>query len=255
MRLDSPSFVERTKDRGNFFMSKITSWLKRIQIRQILTVFFAGIFLFVSTACSAESQATSPGSDEIPKETKGAPESNISESEAKGEPAGEIREDVPKTGDTAPYKGGMNKYTEVDPRKDASAAQEKAEELEENAERKAIDMTGDVGDNTQRTLDRKAENLQRSDRKQEQALEAAQEKAQSTAENLVEGTQEAAEDVVESSQRALDDTSDALQDQTSETVKGTKRALEDTADELQDQTSETVKGTKRALEDTADAVN
>lgn len=65
-------------------MNSLTSFIKKLRLRQFLTVFFAGLLLMVSTACGA------------PANTQGANPNN---------PA------VQAGGANNPYKGGGDKYT------------------------------------------------------------------------------------------------------------------------------------------------
>jgi len=90
-------------------MKKLATWLKSIRLDRILTVFLAGILLFVSTAC---------GSTKVLAKT-----------------ADNVREEVPERAVTNTYKGGMNDYNDVDPRRDTSEAKAKAKSLIENAQR------------------------------------------------------------------------------------------------------------------------
>lgn len=72
-------------------MNRLTAFLKKIRLVQILTVFLAGILVFVSTACNRADVMA-------------------------GKTADRIREEVPSTAATSEYKGGQNQYSDVDPR-------------------------------------------------------------------------------------------------------------------------------------------
>jgi len=89
-------------------MKKVMTWLKGIRLDRILTVFLAGVLLFVSTAC---------GSTKVLAKT-----------------ADEARQEVPSRAITNTYKGGMNDYSDVDPRRDTTEAKAKAKTLIENAQ-------------------------------------------------------------------------------------------------------------------------
>lgn len=99
-------------------MNKVIAWLKSIRLAQVLMVFLAGVLVFFSTACNGAATATSPGG-------------------TLGKTSDEIREEVPDKGVTnSRYQGGMNDYSDVDPRmQNPGAAQSKAEDLVENARR------------------------------------------------------------------------------------------------------------------------
>jgi hypothetical protein len=89
-------------------MNKVTAWLKSIRLDRIVTAFLVGILVFVSTACNGNVLAKT---------------------------ADEIREEVPSSAVTNEYKGGMNDYSDVDPRFNPSAANAKAKGLVDNAQK------------------------------------------------------------------------------------------------------------------------
>jgi len=95
-------------------MKTLTAWLKNIRLDRILTAFLIGILMFVSTACNNGVQAKT---------------------------ADQIREEVPSSAVTNEYKGGMNDYSDVDPRKNTTEANTKAKGLVDNA-KKNIDEKG-----------------------------------------------------------------------------------------------------------------
>lgn len=89
-------------------MDRIIARIKSINLGKIITVFLSVIIMFVSTACNGGAQATTP---------------------ARGKTADQIRHEVPSGAVTSEYKGGMNDYSDVDPRADFSDAQTKAKGL------------------------------------------------------------------------------------------------------------------------------
>lgn len=89
-------------------MNKLFGWLKSIRLDRILTAFLVGILMFVSTACSGVASAKT---------------------------ADQIRPEVPSGAVTNEYKGGMNDYSDVDPRQSTSGAKAKAKGLIDNAQR------------------------------------------------------------------------------------------------------------------------
>ena len=96
-------------------MKKLMGWLNGIRLDRILTAFLVGILLFVSTACSGNASA---------KTSAISPKT-----------ADQIRQEVPSGAVTSEYKGGMNDYSDVDPRFNESGAQAKAKGLIDNAQR------------------------------------------------------------------------------------------------------------------------
>lgn len=89
-------------------MNKIIGWLNSIRLDRILTAFLVGILMFVSTACSGGASAKT---------------------------ADQIRQEVPSGAVTSEYKGGMNDYSDVDPRQNTTGSQAKAKALIDNAQR------------------------------------------------------------------------------------------------------------------------
>jgi hypothetical protein len=236
-------------------MKQLKTWFKKIRLRQVLTAFLGATLLFVSTACSGGVSATT---DEINSARESMMQGNTpddaingaSENLIKGRTSNEIRPDVPSGRVNSPYEGGMNKYPDIDPRREVAPAGAKARGLIENAESQVIDQTSDVGENVKRTLDQKAENLGRSGRNQRESLESIPAKAKSSAEDFAEGTKKGVKNIKENVEDATQQATQAGE----EATKPVKRAAEDTADAVKRQANEASKSTQRALEDTADAL-
>lgn len=225
-------------------MKKLTAFIRRLRLNQVLTVFLAGILLLVSTACS-NSGPGNPLSDR----------------------ASNVRQDVPKNATDSRYKGGMNQYSDVDPRFNEKPAQSKAKALIDKAERNlnqnSVDSTDqfarnyrqgkpvgervnqigkDVNQSTQETAEDFAEGAQRgvsnlkqnaskfvkgTQRTAEDATEGAKFKASRAANNVKEGVNTASNRVEETAERAADRTSNLAKEKTSQASRGTQRALDD----------------------------
>lgn len=97
-------------------MNKLFSWMKNIRLERIVTAFLVGILLFVSTACKGSASAKT---------------------------ADQIRQEVPSSAVTNEYKGGMNDYSDVDPRANITGAKTKAKGLVDNAQRNIKDKSID----------------------------------------------------------------------------------------------------------------
>jgi hypothetical protein len=95
-------------------MNRLISWVKSIRWDRILTACLVGLLMVVSTACSGNASAKTP--DLAPT-------------------ADQIRPEVPSGAVTNRYEGGMNDYSDVDPRKSTSEANSKAKGLIDNAQR------------------------------------------------------------------------------------------------------------------------
>ena len=178
-------------------MNKLFSALKKIQIKQILTAFVLGTLLFVTQACSSV-DAKSPDSA---------------------------------------YKGGMNGYSDVDPRSEGAeaAAKMKAKGLRDNSEVN-LKRSGDVTDNLGRALDRKGENVK-------QSAGNAADKAKESASDFAEGTKRGISNIKENTSDALDSVTNNAGDVAEDAKLSTQRAAEDAK-----------LSTQRAAEDTGNAV-
>ncbi|MGB3639530.1 MAG: DUF6658 family protein [Rivularia sp. (in: cyanobacteria)] len=186
-------------------MNKLFSALRKIQIKQILTAFVLGTLLFVTQACSSVDAKT------------------------------------PDSG----YKGGMNGYSDVDPRSEGAeaAAKMKAKGLRDNAEVNVIDQSGSLGGNTRRTLDKKGENLEDLGRNAKESAGYAADKVQDSAEDFAEGTKRGISNIKENTSDALDSLTNNAGDVAEDAKLGTQRAARDAK-----------LSTQRAAEDAGNAV-
>ncbi|MCL1473884.1 DUF6658 family protein [Argonema antarcticum] len=183
-------------------MNNAISLIKRLNFVQVLTVFFAGIILFVSTACGSPSV------------------------QAKG--LNNPRLEVPKEAVTNNYEGGMNDYSDVDPRLDTSAANKKADRLIESAEHNLTARTGNPAEAIKRAVNDAPDSAKEAGRNVNQAAGNFADKAADSAkdfaagtrrgvENIKENTQDAAKDVAKSAEKAKHRAGEAA-DNTKETL-------------------------------------
>ena len=191
---------------------KITTWLKRIGVRQLLTAFLAGILLFMGTACSALQAKT----------------------------ASEVREDLPKSAIDSPAVGGINVYPDTDPRKETNRISPKAKSLIDSAERrvntKSIDNVRDLGENVREGAAEIPQKTRSATRDlSNEAVEAGKEvgrktqrAAEDTSQNLKSGLNQAANQT----QRAAENTSRNVQSGVNRATNSTQRALNDAADTI-----------------------
>lgn len=195
-------------------MKKIFSALRKIQIKQILTAFVLGSLLFVTQACSSV-DAKSPDSG---------------------------------------YRGGMNQYSDVDPRSKGAeaAAKMKAKGLKDNAEVNEIDQTGSLGGNTRRTLDKKGENLEDLGRNLKESGEYATDKAQQKAENFAEGTKRGIRNIKENTSDALNGVTNSAGDVAEDAKLGTQRAARDAKLSTQRAAEDAGNAVQRTLRDAVD---
>lgn len=190
-------------------MNTLIAWLKNIRFDRILTAFMVGILMFVSTACSNGVQAKT---------------------------ADQIREEVPSSAVTNEYKGGMNDYSDVDPRKNTTEANTKAKALVDNAKRnideKSVDsleqygknyrsgtplgervkrIGEDVSDSVENVKENVSKGTQKSLRQTQDLTEDVKDKASQTKENtkdlgykIKKGAQDAADSVKSTVDKATD---------------------------------------------------
>ncbi len=179
-------------------MKKVGTWLKNIRPLRILTVFLAGIFLFVTQACAAPGVATQP-----PQPRDQAP--NVE------------RYDPTKDYPLSSPSGGINNFSDVDPRaQDEKAINDKADALVRNAqkniEEKGVKNPAEAFQNLQKTpvgdkLKGVGENLGSS---VQEVGEGVAKGTQRGIENIKGNTQNAAEDVTKNVQRGAEDAGDAV---------------------------------------------
>jgi hypothetical protein len=200
-------------------MKRIMAWLKQIRIAQVLTVFMAGILLFVSTACSGAVSAQS---------------------------SDQLREEVPSQGvENNPYEGGMNDYSDVDPRRDIQEQQSKAQKLEETAQKnlkKAVDSPEQYGENYQEgaPITERVKNLG----------EDISESAQKAAEDVTQGAQKNAEKVKEGAQEATKNVSENVQS-TAESAKASAKEASESAAKTAQKAKKSAKEAGESVAETA----
>ncbi len=204
-------------------MHKLMTWLKSIRLDRIVTAFLVGLLLFVSTACSNKVQAKT---------------------------ADEIREEVPSSAVTNQYKGGMNDYSDVDPRKNTTEANTKAKALVDNAKKntseKIVDSPQQLGDRVKRVGEKLNDSVGN-------VKDNVGDSVDNLKENVSKGTQK--------NLRQTQDLADEAKDKAIQTKENTKDALKDTAKSVKraaDNVSETSDNLgykiKRGAQDAADAV-
>ncbi|WP_017319208.1 hypothetical protein [Mastigocladopsis repens] len=197
-------------------MKKVVTFLKNIRPFKLLTTFLAGMILFFTQACNSVT-ATTP-SQTAPRQT--VPRQIIGE-EQSAPPNSEVY--VPKgTNVLSPVEGGMNNFSDVDPRDQGANVKAKAEALKQNAEQNVIDETSNIGENTRRILDKKGENVEDLGKNLQQNAQETADKAGSSAtdfargakkgiENIQENTSNAAKGLVKNAQGAAEDAKDNAQ--------------------------------------------
>lgn len=175
-------------------MNKFFSQLKNIRLLKMVVVFLAGVFLFFVQACSSVEATTPPA--KAPQQTVG-PQS--------AEPNSEVY--VPKGTDvTSPYEGGINNFSDVDPRRGEADVKAKTKALKDNAQshlNKSIDSPEQYKQNYQEgaplgeRVKRLGENVGTS---AEELREGVSKGTQQGIENIKENTKNAAKDLSQSAE-------------------------------------------------------
>jgi gas vesicle protein len=184
-------------------MNKVFSSLKRVQIVRALVIFLAGVSMLLSTACSS---------------TPNTPKVSGEGSYTGGVPQMEIYKRV------QPNEGGMNEYSDIDPRANTSRAEAKAKGLVDNAERnvrRGFEDPREAPDKLGNVIQKGSRNLS------EQAQQTAEEVQQSAK----EGTRNLRRNVREAREGASEVVQD-VQGRTNEAVRDTQRALDNASDKL-----------------------
>jgi hypothetical protein len=181
-------------------MQRVINWLTNLRPLKVLSVFLAGMFLILTQACSGTSVASQP-------QQPGA------------ESAYTQRQDPTKAYNLNAPEGGMNNFSDVDPRAKNfdKAARNRAEDLSRNSERnineKGVDSTEQYARNYRQgtPFPERVKNLG------EDIGSSAQGTAEGVAkgtkrgiENLKENTSDAVENLGRNAQRQREDDRNAM---------------------------------------------
>ncbi|MEH2346698.1 MAG: hypothetical protein V7K55_01605 [Nostoc sp.] len=202
-------------------MKKAMNWLKNIRPLKVLTVLLVGIFLFTAQACGTPGVASQP-----PQPGAQAPNSQ--------------QYDPTKDYPMSSPAGGMNNFSDVDPRaKDEKAANDKAEALVKNAqkniEQKGIDSREQYGRNFQQGT-------------------PLGERVKKLGEDIGSSADEVREGLVKGTQRGFDNLKGNTQNATEDLTKNVKRGAEDAGKNVQRGAEDAGKNVQRTAEDAGNAV-
>ncbi|HAG85232.1 MAG TPA: hypothetical protein DCL61_29810 [Cyanobacteria bacterium UBA12227] len=204
-------------------MDRMIAWFKRIRLDKVLTVLIAGILLFVSTACGGKVLAKT---------------------------ADQIRQEVPESALTSPYEGGMNDYSDVDPRQDTKQTKAKAKGLIDRVESN-LSKRAETPEELRQNYQEGAPLGKRVQRLADNVRDAAENRV----ENVSKGTQRGVENIKENSGNAAEDVAGFTQRSAENAKQNTERAGRDLA-KAAGRSVETVKqNTQRVAEDTFDAID
>jgi hypothetical protein len=252
-------------------MNKVISRLKNIRPFKIVTVFLAGILLLFTQAC---------GSVEAKTPTGGMANPTVGRQSA--EPNSEVY--VPKGANvTSPYQGGMNNFSDVDPRSKTGTKVE-SEALKENAERnieqKSVDSLEQYGQNFQQgtplgeRVKRIGEDVKSSTEElteglsegTQRGIENIKKNTKDATEDLSKNVQRSAEDIKLNAQRTAEDAGDAVNQMVRSADSNVKSSAKETGEKVQKvaesakaliqaKTTETANSAQSNLEKVKDAVD
>jgi hypothetical protein len=230
-------------------MNKLMTWFKSIRLDRIVTAFLVGVLLFNSTACGSKVQAKT---------------------------ADKVREEVPSSAVTNQYKGGMNDYSDVDPRKNTTEANTKAKALIDNAQKnikeKSIDspekfvenyrngaplgervkrIGEDISDSVEGVKENISKGTQKNLRQTKDLSNDLKDKAIQTKEN----TKDAAKDAAKSVKRAADNVSTTGEYKLNKGINTAQRTLDDAADATDNLGNKIKRGAQNAADAVKSTVN
>ena len=200
-------------------MNKLVSIFKSIRLRQVLTVFLAGVLLVITTACAGNAQAKMPQGG-----ATGSAGSN-------------------PVGQNQPYEGGMNNFSDTAPGQAAKGTAEKTKALIDRAERdintKGVDSVDQYVDNFRSgaPLDERVRKL--TDDVKEGAKNAADD-----VKGVGDRVSNSANRVSDRTARGAKNAAENIKDNTGDAAKRTSRSIKDT-----------VKDAAQATEDAAKSAN
>ncbi|MEH2405359.1 hypothetical protein [Nostoc sp.] len=197
-------------------MKKAMNWLKNIRPLKVLTVFLAGMFLFLTQACGDPGTATQP-----PKPEAQSPYSK--------------RYDPTKDYPLSSPAGGINNFSDVDPRaKDEKAANDRGDAMAKNAQRnidqKGVNSPGEYGQNYKEgtPFGERVKNLGEDiGNSAEEVRKGVVKGTQRGIENIKGNTQNAAEDVTKNVQRGAEDAGKNVQRGAEDAGNAVKRTVKD----------------------------
>jgi hypothetical protein len=160
-------------------MKTVITWLKNIRLRQIVTVFMAGVLMFIGTACQSGPSVLAKTADEV-------------------------REEVSEQAVTSKVEGGMNQYSDTDPRQNPTPAEVKAKNLVDRAQRNLTNRTGNPAEAGKRVVEDAPKNAVKIGDDAQRAAEKMGENAKAGAERVKENTEKLVDKTKRETEKALD---------------------------------------------------
>jgi gas vesicle protein len=206
-------------------MNKVISFFKSIRLVQILTVFLAGILVIFTTACNGSAEAKVPNKDAGPN----------------------------PVGQTQPYQGGMNNFSDTAPGQAAKGTAEKTKALVDRAEK-------DINTKRVDSVDQYVDNYRSGAPIQERTKNII-DSVKGAADDATGDAKGAVDKAAKSSDRVSKDIGGKAQQRAYNIKENTKQAgrdagsdAEDAADAIKGKSNDVAKGVKRAVDDAATSV-
>ncbi|KAM3109731.1 DUF6658 family protein [Phormidesmis sp. 146-33] len=184
-------------------MSKVISFFKSIRLVQLLTVFLAGILVIFTTACNGNAQAKMPPTDGGPN----------------------------PVGQTQPYEGGMNNFSDTAPGQAAKGTATKTKALIDRAEK-------DINSKRVDSVDQYVENYRNGAPIQERAK------------NIVDSVKGATDDATSDAKGAVDKAA-RVGDRTVDKAKEVGDKAQRGAYNAKSKSDDVAKSVKRSVDDAA----
>ncbi|MUH01541.1 hypothetical protein F7734_58505 [Scytonema sp. UIC 10036] len=190
-------------------MRRVVAVLKNLRPLKVLTAFVASVILFLTQACNP-ADATAPR--QSVGEQSARPNSNVYV------PKGENQH--------SPYEGGMNNFSDVDPRIDSANVKAKSEFLKENAERNVIDESSNIGEVSRRILGKKNENAKDFGDTLREGAQRTADKAQNTSSDFIKGTQRGIENIKDNAGNAASEAGRSARNKAAEAGNAVRDAVD-----------------------------
>ncbi|AFY43023.1 DUF6658 family protein [Nostoc sp. PCC 7107] len=188
-------------------MKKVIDWVKNIRPLKVLSVFLAGMFLILTQACNRPTIAGQPPQ----------PGAESGYAQPGAESAYTKRQDPTQQYNFNTPEGGMNNFSDVDPR---------AKNFEKSAKNRAEDLSK----NAERNIDQKGiESPQDYARNYRQGTPLT-ERVKNLGEDIGSSAQETAEDVAKGAKRGVENLKDNTSNAAQDLSKNARRAAEDAGD-------------------------
>lgn len=227
-------------------MKNLVSFLRSKRFSQIIAGSFVVLFMLVTTACSQPNNPASNGKiskANVKADTKLMQPASPYRKDADNTPEGQITELYQSI---QPVEGGMNNYSDVDPRLNTSKSDAKAKKIIQQAPHPEAKKFNGPLDAVKKEL----------------SDESIPERVQKLSDNVAQATKNRANDVSEETQKGLDNISESskkLRNKTQSAAKtlseNTQKAAKSTGDSVKQTTDSIVSKAQRGVSEVQDFID